>query len=174
MHGRAVNLHSQTRPRLHRAIPLWGGMAQLFRRKRPYGACTMTRSSSARKRAEGEWGSVHARFQATRLNATPQLMNRLTGLVVAAISAACLLVSCATLPADGDAVECDACQAMWIYLSSGTPAPGLYRLNGNGDKRATCARCQKIAVGYFESGGLLQHCPDCGGRLRARGVDIIR
>ena len=97
---------------------------------------------------------------------------------ISARAAACavlLLTACSTLrPLDGDAVECDACQAMWIYLSSGTPVPGLYRLNGNGDKRATCARCQKIAVGYFESGGLLQQCPDCGGRLRARGVDIIR
>jgi hypothetical protein len=134
----------------------------------------MTGSSSVGKRAEGERGSVHARFQESRLSATPKSMNKLTGLVVAAIGAAFALVSCATLPADGDAVECDACQAMWIYLSSSTPAPGLYRLNGNGDKRPTCARCQGIAVGYFESGGLLERCPDCGGRLRARGVDIIR
>ena len=33
MHGRAVNLHSQAKPRLHRAILRWGGMAQLFFRK---------------------------------------------------------------------------------------------------------------------------------------------
>jgi hypothetical protein len=28
--GARFNLHSQAKPRLHRAIPRWGGMAQLF------------------------------------------------------------------------------------------------------------------------------------------------
>ena len=91
-----------------------------------------------------------------------------------ATAAVVLLVSCAGIPADGDAVQCDACRDMWIYLSSSTPAPGLYRLDGEGDERPVCPHCQEMAIVYFEGGALPRRCPECGGHLQARAVDIVR
>ena len=117
--------------------------------------------------------SSHMRFARGRVSSSlrfSKLLTKAIGLLVALI----VLVSCATLPADGDAVECDACKAMWIYLSSATPAPGLYRLESDGSKQPICKRCQEMAVRYFEQGSPPQRCADCGGRLRARGVDIVR
>lgn len=86
---------------------------------------------------------------------------------------ALLLAACRSLPADGGAVECGTCRAMWIYLTSHDPAPGFYRLEEEVAAPRTCPQCEKLAVRYFESGKLPARCPDCAGRLERRGVEII-
>ncbi|MFM8657030.1 MAG: hypothetical protein ACKOD5_07860 [Chthoniobacterales bacterium] len=84
------------------------------------------------------------------------------------------LGGCAAVPVDGDAVECDRCQTMWIRLYAKTSAPGFYRLDEREGKASPCARCEQLSVQFFESGALLRRCADCGGMLEPRTVNIIR
>ena len=135
VHGRAVNLHSQAKPRLHRAILRWGGMAQLF-------------SCSKRMRKM---------FQ-----------------LVPAASSLLLLVSCASMHPDGDAVECSECRTFWVRLLADTAAPGLYVFGDERDKRRACSRCQELSVTYFESGVLPRSCAYCDGTLTPRAVGLSR
>ena len=84
-----------------------------------------------------------------------------------------LLTACATIPVEGDAVECDACKTIWVRLFPSSGGPGIYRLNHD-EKRKPCASCQKLAMRYFESGGIPQRCPRCGGNLAVRPVNVTR
>ena len=84
-----------------------------------------------------------------------------------------LLAACATVPVEGDAVECDACKTIWIRLYPSSGAPGIYRLNHD-KKRKPCANCQKLAARYFETGGVPERCPRCGGNLVVRPVNVTR
>ena len=84
-----------------------------------------------------------------------------------------LLAACATVPVDGDAVECDACRTIWIRLYPSSGGPGIYRLNHE-EKRQPCADCEKMAMRYFESGELPPRCPQCGGNLAVRPVNVTR
>jgi hypothetical protein len=88
--------------------------------------------------------------------------------------AALFLGGCAALPVDGDAVECNRCQTMWIRLYAKTSAPGLYRLDEREGRTAPCSRCQKLSVQFFESGVLPRLCSDCGGALEPRTVNVVR
>ena len=83
-----------------------------------------------------------------------------------------LLASCATVPVDGDAVDCDVCEMMWIRLLPASGAPGLYRLNHD-TKRPVCSSCRELAMEYFETGRLPACCPRCRGTLTLRPVNII-
>ena len=145
--GARFNLHSQAKPRLHRAILRWGGMAQLFSRHKspwPHGGqgATLTAMKTIRRSA---WAAVCALLP---------------------------LTACSTLqPPDGDAVECDACDTIWIRLFPSSGAPGVYRLN-HGEKRKPCGSCGKLALGYCETGQIPKRCPDCGGNLTLRPVDV--
>lgn len=84
-----------------------------------------------------------------------------------------LLAACATVPVEGDAVECDACKTIWVRLYPSSGAPGIYRLNHD-EKRKPCASCQKSAVLYFETGGVPERCPRCSGKLALRPVSVTR
>ncbi len=86
---------------------------------------------------------------------------------------AVLLAACATVPIDGEAVECDVCQTIWIRLFESSGAPGIYRLNHE-EKRRPCANCGKLAMRYFETGELPRRCPQCGGNLAPRPVNVTR
>jgi len=90
------------------------------------------------------------------------------------LGAAMFVCGCAAVPVDGDAVECDRCQTMWIRLYAKTAAPGFYRLVERESKMSPCARCEHLSVQFFESGALLRRCPDCRGILEPRTVNIVR
>jgi hypothetical protein len=94
--------------------------------------------------------------------------------LLCAMMAAHILGGCAALPVDGDAVECNRCQTMWIRLYAKTTAPGLYRLDERGGAAAPCPRCEQFSVQFFESGVLPRLCPDCGGSLEPRTVNVLR
>lgn len=84
-----------------------------------------------------------------------------------------LLAACATVPVEGDAVNCDACRTMWIRLYSSSGAPGIYRLNHD-EKHPPCLRCQGLAVRHFEGSGLAPRCARCGGNLALLPVRVTR
>jgi hypothetical protein len=86
---------------------------------------------------------------------------------------AVLLAACATVPIEGEAVECDACQTIWIRLFEASGSPGIYRLNHDENHRP-CAHCAKLAMRYFETGELPPRCPQCGGNLTVRPVNVAR
>lgn len=86
---------------------------------------------------------------------------------------AVLLAACATVPVDGDAVECDVCRTIWIRLYPSSGAPGIYRLN-HVEKRRPCANCTQLALRYFETGRIPERCPQCGGHLAVRPVNVTR
>jgi uncharacterized paraquat-inducible protein A len=83
------------------------------------------------------------------------------------------LASCATVPIDGEAVECDVCRTIWIRLYPSSGGPGIYRLNHE-EKRKPCANCQTLAMRYFETGEMPERCPQCGGNLAVRPVNVTR
>ncbi|MEY3481787.1 MAG: hypothetical protein RIQ71_2562 [Verrucomicrobiota bacterium] len=83
-------------------------------------------------------------------------------------------VGCASIPRDGDAVECSRCEAMWIRLFAGSPAPGFYRAAERESNGSPCSRCEQLSANFFESGVLLRRCPECGGRLLPRTVSVAR
>jgi hypothetical protein len=85
-----------------------------------------------------------------------------------------LLTACSTLqPLDGDAVECDVCETVWIRLFPSSGAPGVYRLN-HAEKRKPCRTCRALALNYFQTGEIPQRCPECGGNLTLRPVSVTR
>ena len=84
-----------------------------------------------------------------------------------------LLAACATVPVEGEAVDCDACRTIWIRLDPSTGAPGIYRLNHD-KKHKPCVRCQRLAMRYFEKTGVPARCPQCGGNLAVRPVNVTR
>ena len=86
---------------------------------------------------------------------------------------AVFLAACATVPIEGEAVECDVCQTIWIRLFESSGAPGIYRLNHE-EKRKPCANCTKLAMGYFESGKIPESCRQCSGNLSVRPVNVTR
>jgi hypothetical protein len=90
------------------------------------------------------------------------------------LAAAIFLGGCAAVPVDGDAVECNRCQTMWIRLYAKTSAPGLYRLDEREGEASPCSRCEQLSLQFFESGALRRRCADCGGTLEPRTVNIIR
>ena len=81
------------------------------------------------------------------------------------------LAACATVPVQGEAVECNACRTMWIQLCPSSGAPGLYRLNHQ-EKSKPCVDCQKSAMAYFQTGKSPGRCPGCGGTLTVRPVNV--
>lgn len=83
------------------------------------------------------------------------------------------LVGCASVPVDGDAVECGACDTLWIRLFESSGAPGLYRLNHD-ERHEPCTACRARAMEYFETGRLPDDCPVCHGRLGVRPVAVSR
>lgn len=85
--------------------------------------------------------------------------------------AAILFAACATVPPQGDAVECDACRTIWIRLFPSSGAAGIYRLNHD-EKHRPCRNCERLAARYFESGEIPQRCPRCGGVLALRPVRV--
>lgn len=88
--------------------------------------------------------------------------------------AALLLPACSTLqPLEGDAVECDVCETIWIRLFPSSGAPGVYRLNHE-EKRKPCRTCRTLAMNYFQTGEIPNRCPDCGGNLTLRPVSVTR
>jgi uncharacterized paraquat-inducible protein A len=84
-----------------------------------------------------------------------------------------LLAACATVPVEGEAVECDACKTIWVRLYPSSGAPGIYRLNHD-EKRKPCANCQKLAARYFETGEIPERCLRCSGKLVVRPVSVTR
>ena len=82
-----------------------------------------------------------------------------------------LLASCATIPVQGEAVECDACRTIWIRLFPSSGAPGVYRLNHE-EKHRPCANCGQLVMRYFETGEIPARCPQCDGRLTVRPVNV--
>lgn len=84
-----------------------------------------------------------------------------------------LLAGCASVPADGEAVECDVCRALWIRLYPANGPEGVYRLNHD-RSRELCAGCESSAVRSFQTGEIPVSCRQCGGRLTARPVNIAR
>ncbi len=85
-----------------------------------------------------------------------------------------LLAACSTLqPLEGDAVQCDVCDTIWIRLFESSGAPGVYRLNHE-VKRKPCRTCQALAMNYFQSGEIPKRCADCGGNLTLRPVNVTR
>lgn len=90
------------------------------------------------------------------------------------MSAALLLGACSTLqPPDGEAVQCGACDTIWIRLFETSGAPGVYRLNHE-IRRRPCRTCQALAANYFQSGEIPKRCADCGGNLTLRPVNVAR
>jgi NAD-dependent SIR2 family protein deacetylase len=83
------------------------------------------------------------------------------------------LAACATFPADGDAVECDTCRAIWIRLYPSSGGAGIYRLKHE-EKREACPDCEKLAARYFQTGKLPPRCPHCGGNFIVRPVSVTR
>jgi len=83
------------------------------------------------------------------------------------------LAACASVPVDGEAVECDLCRTIWIRLYPSSGGPGIYRLNHE-EKRKPCADCGNLATRYFETGKLPPRCPQCGGNLVVRPVNVTR
>ncbi len=81
------------------------------------------------------------------------------------------LAACATVPVQGEAVECNVCRTMWIQLSPSSGAPGLYRLNHQ-EKAKPCTSCEKLAMAYFQTGKTAGKCPECGGTLTVRPVNV--
>ena len=82
-----------------------------------------------------------------------------------------LLASCATIPVQGEAVECDACRTIWIRLFPSSGAAGIYRLNHE-EKHRPCANCEKLAMRYFQTGEIPARCPQCDGQLTVRPVNV--
>ena len=97
-----------------------------------------------------------------------EMMKRLKAL---GALATILLAACATVPVQGEAVECSACRTMWIQLCPSSGAPGLYRLNHQ-EKSKPCVDCQKSAMAYFQAGKTPGKCPECGGTLTVRPVNV--
>jgi len=82
-----------------------------------------------------------------------------------------LLASCATVPVQDEALECDACQTMWIRLYPSSGAPGVYRLI-HGEKTKPCENCQQLAMACFQTGKAPKKCPECGGVFTMRPVNV--
>jgi hypothetical protein len=97
-----------------------------------------------------------------------EMMKRLKAL---GALATILLAACATVPVQGEAVECNACRTMWIQLCPSSGAPGLYRLNHQ-EKSKPCVDCQKSAMAYFQTGKTPAKCLGCGGTLTVRPVNV--
>jgi hypothetical protein len=81
------------------------------------------------------------------------------------------LAACATVPVQGEALECNACQTMWIRLYPSSRAPGVYSLI-HGEKSRPCGNCQKLAMACFQTGKSPQKCPECGGVFTVRPVNV--
>jgi len=82
-----------------------------------------------------------------------------------------LLASCATVPVQGEALECSACRTIWIRLYPSSGAPGVYRLI-HGEKTRPCENCQQLAMACFQTGKAPKKCPECGGVFTMRPVNV--
>ena len=82
-----------------------------------------------------------------------------------------VLAACTTVPIMGEAVECNACRTIWIRLYPSSGAPGVYRLNHE-ENRRPCENCAKLAMRYFETGEIPARCPQCGGQVTVRPVNV--
>ncbi len=81
-----------------------------------------------------------------------------------------LLAACCTVPPPvGEAIECDACETLWIHMFPPVDPPGLYRLKHGKNWRA-CSACERLAETYFRSGKIPAFCPRCRGNLEVRPV----
>jgi DNA-directed RNA polymerase subunit RPC12/RpoP len=98
-------------------------------------------------------------------------LEAMKGLKAVSVVFLILLASCATIPVQGEAVECDACRTIWIRLFPSSGAPGIYRLNHE-EKHRPCANCGKLAMRYFQTGEIPARCPQCDGRLTVRPVNV--
>lgn len=86
--------------------------------------------------------------------------------------AALTLTGCLALKPDGRAIECSACEAIWLKLEPEAGFPGVYRVI-HGSRRKPCRTCERRATAFLDGAPALTHCPDCGGELAYRPV-IIR
>ena len=93
--------------------------------------------------------------------------------VVMVLSVFVLLAACVTIPADGEAVQCAACDALWIRLLPVSGAPGIYRAN-HAKRWQACAACEEFSLAYFAGGRLPERCLECGGKLSAQGVEVTK
>lgn len=87
--------------------------------------------------------------------------------------ATALLSACLTVEPDGGAVECSACEMIWLRLDPSTGIPGTY-LVAHGKRRKPCRSCVKAAEAFFDGRQLEPQCSHCGGNLAFRAVNIIR
>lgn len=92
-------------------------------------------------------------------------------LTVAGVVWVVLLASCATVPVQGEALECSACRTIWIRLYPSSGAPGVYRLI-HGEKTRPCENCQQLAMACFQTGKAPKKCLDCGGVFTLRPVNV--
>jgi hypothetical protein len=83
------------------------------------------------------------------------------------------LAACTTIPSDGAAVQCEACDTLWVRLLPASGAPGLYGLNY--EKRwQACSDCEKLAMAYFGGARLPECYSKCGGKLSEQPVKVTR
>ncbi|MBU3665975.1 MAG: hypothetical protein FGM15_08905 [Chthoniobacterales bacterium] len=87
--------------------------------------------------------------------------------------ASAFLPGCLTVEPDGGAVECSACEMIWLRLDPSTGIPGTY-LVAHGKKRRPCRSCARIAEAFFGGAELQPRCQRCGGGLAYRAVNILR
>jgi hypothetical protein len=88
-----------------------------------------------------------------------------------ALSALVLLAACATVPSDGEAVQCEACDALWIRLRPASGAPGIYRAS-HAKRWQACPWCEALAIAYLQGGRRPERCVECGGELSVRPVNV--
>jgi hypothetical protein len=84
-----------------------------------------------------------------------------------------MLGACATVPSDydGAAVECDACQAMWIRLDRPRGLAGLYTIRHRPD-RELCAECNRMVRRCLRGGPCPETCEACQGNLTSGVVEL--
>jgi DNA-directed RNA polymerase subunit RPC12/RpoP len=80
---------------------------------------------------------------------------------------------CVSIPPDGDALDCSACETMWIRLLPATGTTAYYRAKRE-KAPSSCANCQTLAAKYFETGEVPRACPQCGGKIIVRPVNVVR
>jgi len=78
-----------------------------------------------------------------------------------------LAAGCATIPPagiDGVAVECTACDTVWIRLDRPRELAGIYRIQHDAT-REVCPDCEKLARQFLRTGQAPAQCSSCGGML---------
>jgi hypothetical protein len=175
VHGRAVNLPSQAKPRLHRAIPRWGGVAHLFFGRdgwlsRPQIFDEWQRPAEASGPYRGFRRSPQKTpWYSLRFGRYFDSMKVLRILLLAGLSC----VGCATVPreSDGIALECNVCRTMWVRIDQPGPITGDYRIEHERGRKV-CPECEKIGRRFVRTGEAPAKCEVCGGTLITGVVEL--